>query len=93
MKQITLKIDIPEDFEKLFQALLNNQAAPITPPLSDDPIWTADDVCAAFKIPKTKLYSLTMQTGEGSLPRFKVGRDLRFKKSEVIEWFNSQRVA
>jgi len=92
MKQITLKIDLPEDFETLFQTILNNQVPAGVPKPIDDPVWTVDDVCAAFKIPKTKLYSLTMQTGEGTLPRFKIGRDLRFKKSEVTEWFNQQRV-
>ncbi|WP_148214701.1 helix-turn-helix domain-containing protein [Desulforapulum autotrophicum] len=91
MKQITLKIDIPEDFEALFHALLNNQAAPAPQP-ADDETWTFKDLCKEYKLPKTKGYALTMQTGPGSIPRFKIGRDLRFRKSEVEAWFLEQRV-
>ncbi len=92
MSEITLKIKLPEHFETFLQKLLNNnQATPIPPANDPNEIWNVDEVCAAFKIPKTKLYSLTMQTGEAAIPRFKIGRDLRFKKSEVIGWFNQQR--
>jgi len=65
---------------------------PAIPAPSEDEIWTINDICKAFKLKKSKIYSLTMQTGLGTIPRLKVGRELRFKKFEVIEWFNNQRV-
>jgi hypothetical protein len=92
MSEITLKINLPEHLETLLKTILNGHQVTQQPCASnEEEIWNVDDVCAAFKIPKTKLYSLTMRSGEGAIPRFKIGRDLRFKKSETIEWFNDQR--
>ncbi|MBA3009523.1 MAG: helix-turn-helix domain-containing protein [Proteobacteria bacterium] len=62
--------------------------SPGSVPIDADEIWTPEELCDFFKIDKTKLYSLTMQTGPGSLPRFKLGKYLRFKKLEAIGWFN-----
>ena len=92
MTEITFKINLPENIQNLLQVFLDSQASFAVPPPVEDKIWNVDDICAAFKISKTKVYSLTMQTGQDSIPRFKVGRALRFKKLEVIEWFNKQRV-
>ncbi|MCK5097008.1 MAG: helix-turn-helix domain-containing protein [Desulfobacteraceae bacterium] len=96
--RITIQINVPEIVESLLPrlaALLDrfDDKSPQNQEQSlPDEIMTADDVCRDFKLNKTKLYSLTMQTGSGSIPRFKIGRDLRFKKSELLEWFNSQKV-
>lgn len=57
-----------------------------------DEIWTPEQVCELLKIDMTKLYSMTMKTVPGSIPRFKVGRYLRFKESEVSAWFNGLKV-
>jgi len=93
MPEITLKIDIPENLEAILKAILGGQAAPAIQAPIEDEIWGIDDLCTAFKMKKSKAYSLTMQTGPGSMPRFKLGRDLRFRKSEVTAWFDQQRVA
>lgn len=84
-----IKINLPEHLETLLKTILNGTQPPSTS--NEEEIWNVNDVCAAFKIPKSKLYSLTMRSGEGTIPRFKIGRDLRFKKSETIKWFNEQR--
>lgn len=90
---ITIQVNVPE-IEKLipkitefFEKFDGGQVVTTV-----DEIMTGDDICQEFKIPKSKLYNLTMQTGPGSIPRFKIGRDLRFKRVEVAEWFNQQRV-
>ena len=93
MKEITLKISIPEKFENLVNSFLATaHAAPKVQPTNDE-IWTVQDLCSELKIPKSKIYSLTMFRGVGCLPRYKLGRTLRFKKDEVIQWFESKRVA
>lgn len=66
--------------------------SPGSVPIDADEIWTPEQMCAYFKIDKTKLYSLTMKTGPGSLPRFKLGKYLRFRKLESINWFNGLKV-
>lgn len=94
-EEITIKISFSGGLENLFPKLTNvleilqgNALSAI--PQEPDEIMTPDELAALLKIPKSKIYSLTMKTGPGSIPRFKVGRDLRFKRSEVIPWFESQ---
>ena len=94
---ITIKINFPQGIEELipkFAEFLENfnDTLPHETNQQEDEIMSPDDVCRVFKLNKTKLYSLTMQTGLGSIPRFKIGRDLRFKRSELVEWFNTQRI-
>jgi len=94
----TIKIDFPDGIEELIPKFVNflehfsGDLALSPKPKQSDEIMTADEVCHVFKIPKTKLYTLTMNTGPGSIPRFKIGRDLRFRNDEVSEWFEKQRV-
>ena len=64
--------------------------APGAPTRDDDEILTPDELAELFKIPKSKIYQMTMKTGPGSIPRFKIGRDLRFKRSEVVPWFENR---
>ncbi len=96
MSEITLKITLPADLEALIQQVFANiqpaGATPAMPPPAEDEIWTVGDLAEALKIPKTKIYDLTMRKGRTAIPRFKVGRGLRFKKTEVLEWFDKQRI-
>lgn len=94
MKEITIKIQIPEHLENLFSTLgatLQGSTPAHKPSEDENEIWTVDDLSAALKIPKSKIYGLTMRTDKNSLPRFKIGRKLRFKKSEALNWFDQQR--
>ena len=90
-----IKIDIPEEIQRIipkFVEFLNNFDSKPQPQDSPDEILNAADVCRIFKIPKSKLYTMTMRTGKGTIPRFKIGRDLKFKRSELKKWFDAQRV-
>ncbi len=84
MSEITLKINLPENLETILQAILNGQPVPPTTAPVGDEIWTIEDICKAYKWKKSKVYSMTMQTGPGSLPRFKVGRDSKKRSDRVV---------
>jgi len=94
-EKIHIEITVSDGLKSLFQSLsatlekLNNDIS-IAPAQIADEILTPDELAEIFKIPKSKIYSMTMKTGPNSIPRFKIGRDLRFKKSEVLPWFKSQ---
>jgi excisionase family DNA binding protein len=54
-----------------------------------DEILTTDEVCALLKIEKRTLYK---RTSEGTGPPFyKIGRHNRWKRSEVLAWFEAHR--
>ena len=57
-----------------------------------DEILTPDDLAAIWKVPKSKIYALTMKTGPDSIPRFKIGRHLRFKRSIIEKWADEQKI-
>ena len=93
--EITIKISFSGGVEKLFPKLNHllekiQEETPTVPASDEDEILTPTELAKLFKIPKTKIYQMTMKTGPGSIPRFKVGRDLRFRKSQVVTWFESQ---
>jgi len=54
-------------------------------------LWDVDQLAKFLNLPKTKIYAMTRKHGEGSIPRFKLGRYLRFNKSEIIAWLKEQR--
>jgi len=94
-EEITIKISFSGGLESLFPKISNALEmlqGGVSPAHTQEPdeILTPDELAELFKIPKSKIYAMTMKTGPGSIPRFKVGRDLRFKRSEVITWFESQ---
>jgi len=93
--EITIKISFSGGLEKLFPRLTHvletfQERTPKRIVSDEDEILTPTELADLFKIPKTKIYQMTMRTGPGSIPRFKVGRDLRFRKSQVVAWFESQ---
>jgi excisionase family DNA binding protein len=63
---------------------------PETSALIDDEILTTDEVCALLKIRKQTLYKRT-SNGTGP-PFYRVGRHNRWKRREVLAWFDSLRI-
>jgi len=59
--------------------------------ISNSPLWNIDDVAGFLNVNKTKIYALTRETGKDSIPRFKIGKHLRFDRSEIVAWLYSQR--
>ena len=58
---------------------------------NQDSLLDVDALATFFKVPKSKIYSLTRETGENSIPRYKIGRNLRFNLKEVMDWLKSKR--
>ena len=54
----------------------------------EDEILTVDEVAAYLKLAKKTIYKL-VSTKE--LPAFRIGKFLRFKKAEVVEWLNNKK--
>jgi excisionase family DNA binding protein len=52
-----------------------------------DPLWTADQVAAYLKVPKATLYRCRCD-GSGP-PARRVGRHLRYKSNDVVEWLDN----
>ena len=55
-------------------------------------MWGVKEVAEYLNVPISKIYSLTRQKGPNTIPRFKIGRHLRFIKEDIDIWLNSQRV-
>jgi excisionase family DNA binding protein len=54
-----------------------------------DEILTTDELAALLKVPKATVYRWT---SDGSGPPFyKIGRHNRWKRSEVLAWFDSRQ--
>jgi excisionase family DNA binding protein len=47
---------------------------------------TIDEMADTLKVPKSWLYSRTRETGPGTIPRIKVGKYIRFRLDEVLDW-------
>jgi len=94
-KGITIHISLNPEIEFLFPKIkqfFENFSGINGTVHKPDEILTPDDLARIWKVPKSKIYALTMQTGPGSIPRFKIGRDLRFKRSKVEKWAEEQDI-
>jgi excisionase family DNA binding protein len=52
---------------------------------------TIDEMASTLKVPKSWLYSRTRETGSGSIPRVKVGKYIRFRLDEVLNWIDHKQ--
>jgi excisionase family DNA binding protein len=51
-------------------------------------LLTIEQVCDMLTVKKSFIYSLTHV---GGIPHYKVGRHLRFRESEILEWLKEKR--
>lgn len=54
-----------------------------------DELLTLDELCAMLKITKATAYK-QRSTGTGP-PGYRIGKHLRFKRSDVLDWLESKR--
>lgn len=54
---------------------------------------TLEELADRWKVPKSWLYRQTMKKGEGSIPRVKVGKYLRFVPEKSDKWLAAQQRA
>jgi excisionase family DNA binding protein len=53
-------------------------------------LLTIQEMVKRLKVPVSWLYARTRQSGPGTIPRIKVGKYLRFRIDEVMEWLLKQ---
>jgi len=54
---------------------------------------TVEELAEKLKVQKSWLYSRTRETGQGTMPRLKVGKYLRFDYQAVMDWLRKQNEA
>ncbi len=54
---------------------------------NDTQLYTIDELSAYLRIPKSTLYKYSMSK---TIPCFKIGRQLRFKKESINKWIEKQ---
>jgi excisionase family DNA binding protein len=54
-----------------------------------DELLTLDELCAMLKITKATVYK-QRTTGTGP-PGYRIGKHLRFKRSDVLSWLESKK--
>ena len=58
--------------------------------MQEDNFLTLNEMAEVLKIHKSWLYSRTRETGPGSIPRVKVGKYIRFRLADVMNWIDKQ---
>ena len=56
-------------------------------PVASDKVFTIPEVAAYLKISKSKIYYLVSQK---QIPHLKVGRNVRIRESDLLEWMELQ---
>jgi excisionase family DNA binding protein len=52
---------------------------------------TVTQIAELLQVPNSWVYERTRRRGIGRIPHFKLGKYLRFSRSEVLEWVQLQR--
>ncbi len=52
---------------------------------------TVEDLAMTLKVAKSKIYGLTREKGPESIPRYKIGKYVRFDYSQVKEWLEKYK--
>ena len=56
----------------------------------NDNLLSVDELAQSLNVHKSWLYSRTRQTGADAIPRLKVGKYIRFRLNDVMEWLEGQ---
>jgi|YelNatPaOPRAMG01_1025707.scaffolds.fasta_scaffold22326_2 excisionase family DNA binding protein len=60
--------------------------------LRADSLLTVQEVAAILKVPVSWVYERTRRRGNERLPHLKMGKYLRFRHQDIVEWLNSQKI-
>jgi excisionase family DNA binding protein len=85
-----MSIEQRRDQEMLTRVSQNSDALPQSSMCSDE-LATVSDIAELLHVPNSWVYERTRRRGIERIPHFKLGKYLRFSKSEVREWVESQR--
>jgi excisionase family DNA binding protein len=59
--------------------------------MNKEDLLTVPELAAALKVKDSWVYGETRKTGPGTLPRIRVGKYLRFRLEEVMDWLRGQQ--
>jgi len=59
--------------------------------MNEHNLITIDEMAEKLKVHKSWLYSRTRETGPGTIPRIKVGKYIRFRFDEVMDWIEEKQ--
>ncbi len=59
----------------------------------DQNFLSVGELAEALNVPKSWVYSRTRESGQGSIPRLMVGKYVRFRLPDVLEWLEKQNKA
>ena len=54
-------------------------------------LLTVTELAAALRVKPSWVYGETRQTGSGAIPRLKVGKYLRFRLGDVLNWLEEEQ--
>jgi len=60
--------------------------------LDAETLLTVQEVAALLKVPVSWVYERTRRRGNERWPHFKMGKYLRFRHQDIVEWLNSQKI-
>lgn len=58
--------------------------------MGNQELLTIDELAESLRVKKSWLYARTRETGSDAIPRLRVGKYIRFKLSDVMEWLKQQ---
>ena len=61
-------------------------------PSLEEPLLTADDVARVLRVPRSSVYDYARRLHR-PLPSMRIGRHVRFYRSEIEAWLVEQRAA
>jgi len=70
---------------------LQNSDAPREGSVSNVDLVTVTQIAELLQVPNSWVYERTRRRGIERIPHFKLGKYLRFSRSEVLEWIQLQR--
>lgn len=53
-------------------------------------LLTVEQLAKNLNVPKSWIYARTMETGPNAIPRLKLGKYVRFRADEVMNWLEQQ---
>ena len=59
--------------------------------MGEQNLLTIDEMAGKLKVRKSWLYARTRETGPGSIPRIKVGKYLRFRLEDIMDWLEGKQ--
>ncbi len=59
--------------------------------MGEQDLLTIDELADRLKIKKSWVYSKSRETGPGAIPRIKVGKYLRFRLEDIMDWLEGKQ--